>query len=95
VKPRLTTWLLTLLLTIGGCFGVPVTRSVVDRAPQAIVWVKDGESARQIRERRATARVFPGRPSFAIARDNAPRPVVALDPSLFQRPPPGSFRSPS
>jgi len=46
VKPRFARWLLTALLVLAGCPGVPTPRMEVGRAAQAIVWIAEGRSAK-------------------------------------------------
>jgi hypothetical protein len=85
--------MLTLLLSMAGCFGTPTASIAIPRSSYSVVW--PGTSARQpnvprleIAESRQAVPPLATDSLQVIATDDAPASAALLDPSLFQRPPP-------
>jgi hypothetical protein len=92
VKRRPTAWLLTLLLGVAGCFGVPAPGSAIPRASFSVVWpdksLHKQAPKQEIAESGEAAGLLAADSQPVIPKDDAPAPSALLDPSLFQRPPP-------
>jgi hypothetical protein len=94
VKLRLRTWLAAALLLTMATFGTPAVRFAIPRVETSIVWVDRSQQAqREIREPRETAISSRSRATLTIPSGDAPAAIRFLDRSLFQRPPPSTFRS--
>ena len=93
MKLRRTAWLLTMLLSVAGCFGTPGASVAIPASSYSVVWpdkssVKPSVPRQEIAESREVA-LSPAKNSLQVlAKDDAPAPAAFLDPSLFQRPPP-------
>ncbi|MGH9648164.1 MAG: hypothetical protein ACRD4E_15240 [Bryobacteraceae bacterium] len=93
MKLRRTAWLLTVLLSLAGCFGTPVASFAIPGSSYSVVW-PDKSAAQptvprqEITESRRVPPQLPNDSLQVMAKDDAPAPATLLDPSLFQRPPP-------
>ncbi len=93
MKLRRTAWLLTLLLSVAGCFGTPAASIAIPGSSYSVIW--PGKSANKPvvpRQEIAESREIVPMPAITslqvLAKDDDPAPAALLDPSLFQRPPP-------
>jgi hypothetical protein len=93
VKLRRTAWLLTLLLSMAGCFGTPAASIAIPGSSYSVVW-PDKSTGKPTVPRQEIAESREAVPPFATAslqvtaKDDGAVPAAFLDPSLFQRPPP-------
>jgi len=92
MKPRLTAWLLTMLLSMAGGFGVPAAGTAIPRASYSVVWpdhsADKSTPQREIAEMPESVPPQPADSQPFIALGDARARVSFLDQSLFQRPPP-------
>ena len=93
MKLRRTAWLLTLLLSMAGCFGTPIASVAIPGTSYSIVWPDKSANKPVVPKHEiAESREVVPPPAVAslqsTAKDDAPAPAALLDPSLFQRPPP-------
>lgn len=92
MKLRRTAWLLTLLLSMAGCFGTPIASIAIPGSSYSVTW-PDKSAGKPNVPRQEIAESREAVPPFAIASlqviaKDAHLPAALLDPSLFQRPPP-------
>ena len=85
--------MLTLLLSVAGCFGTPAASIAIPGSSYSVVWPdKSGVKPNVPRQEIAESREVVPPPAkdalLLLAKDDAPAPAALLDPSLFQRPPP-------
>jgi hypothetical protein len=91
VEPRFTTWFLAALLTLATSLAVPISSVVV--TPTYGISRSDGVRREQqkVSERRERTPLLPSRTSPRIPAYDLSGPILILDQSLFQRPPPSAL----